>query len=261
MANYDRLSAQDRTFLDLEGPNSHMHVAGCFIFERGALTTPAGGVDIEKLRAYVASRLHRIPRYRQRIEWIPVENHPVWVDDDRFNIHYHVRHTALPAPGDERQLKRLCGRVMSQQLDRGKPLWEMWVVEGLEHDRFALICKTHHCMVDGISGVDLLAVLLAPTPDKDFEPAARWMPNPAPSGAALLRDAVLRRAELPLAMAGAVSAALRDPQANAGEASARPSPRSARRSAPRCRRPPTRRSIARSARTAASTGSASTSTR
>jgi hypothetical protein len=83
MATYDRLSAQDRTFLDLEGPNSHMHVAGCFIFERGGLTTPTGGVDIEKLRAYVSSRLHRIPRYRQRIEWIPVENHPVWVDDDR----------------------------------------------------------------------------------------------------------------------------------------------------------------------------------
>jgi WS/DGAT/MGAT family acyltransferase len=213
MATYDRLSAQDRSFLDLEGPNSHMHVAGCFIFERGALSTPSGGVDIEKLRDYVASRLHRIPRYRQRIAWIPVENHPVWVDDERFNIHYHVRHTALPAPGDERQLKRLCGRIMSQQLDRGKPLWEMWVVEGLEHDRFALICKTHHCMVDGISGVDLLAVLLAPTPDKEFEPAARWLPNPSPSGAVLLRDAVLRRAELPLAMAGAVGAALRDPQA------------------------------------------------
>jgi WS/DGAT/MGAT family acyltransferase len=212
MTDYDRLSAQDRTFLDLESPTTHMHVAGCFVFEKGPLATPDGGIDIEKIREYVASRLHRIPRYRQRIAWIPVETHPVWVDDDRFNIHYHVRHTALPAPGDDRQLKRLCGRVMSQQLDRGKPLWEMWVVEGLEHDRFALVCKTHHCMVDGVSGVDLLAVLLSPTPDKEFEPSGRWMPNPTPSGAMLLRDAVWRRAELPFAMAGAIGAALRAPQ-------------------------------------------------
>jgi diacylglycerol O-acyltransferase len=216
--HYDRLSALDRSFLDLEGANTHMHVAGCFLFDKGPLATSSGGVDIDKIRDYVASRLHRIPRYRQRIAYIPVENHPVWVDDDSFNIHYHVRHTALPAPGDERQLKRLCGRIMSQQLDRGKPLWEMWVVEGIEHDRFALICKTHHCMVDGISGVDLLAVLLSPAPDKDFEPAARWMPNATPSGGTLLRDAVLRRFELPIAMAGAVGAALRDPGAAAERA-------------------------------------------
>jgi WS/DGAT/MGAT family acyltransferase len=213
MAHYDRLSAQDRSFLDLEGPSTHMHVAGCFVFEKGPLATPQGGVDVDKIRDYVASRLHRIPRYRQRIEWIPVENHPVWVDDDRFNIHYHVRHTALPAPGDDRQLKRLCGRVMSQQLDRGKPLWEMWVVEGLEHDRFALVCKTHHCMVDGISGVDLLAVLLSPTPEKDFEPASRWMPMPKPSGATLLRDALVRRVEVPLALTAAIGSALRAPEA------------------------------------------------
>ncbi|MCU0668987.1 MAG: wax ester/triacylglycerol synthase family O-acyltransferase [Myxococcota bacterium] len=216
--HYDRLSALDRSFLDLEGSNTHMHVAGCFLFEKGPLATPSGGVDIDKVRDYVASRLHRIPRYRQRIAYIPVENHPVWVDDESFNIHYHVRHTALPAPGDERQLKRLCGRIMSQQLDRGKPLWEMWVVEGIEHDRFALICKTHHCMVDGVSGVDLLAVLLSPAPDKEFEPAARWMPNPTPSGGTLLRDAVLRRFEVPIAMAGAVGAAVRDPGSAAARA-------------------------------------------
>jgi WS/DGAT/MGAT family acyltransferase len=213
MAHYDRLSAQDRSFLDLEGPTTHMHVAGCFVFEKGPLATPQGGVDIDKIRDYVASRLHRIPRYRQRIEWIPVENHPVWVDDDRFNIHYHVRHTALPAPGDDRQLKRFCGRVMSQQLDRGKPLWEMWVVEGLEHERFALVCKTHHCMVDGISGVDLLAVLLSPTPEKEYDPAGRWLPSPVPSGTRLLRDAFVRRIEIPIALTNAIGAALRAPEA------------------------------------------------
>jgi WS/DGAT/MGAT family acyltransferase len=213
VASYDRLSAQDRSFLDLEGPTTHMHVAGAFLFEKGSLATPSGGVDVDAIRDYVASRLHRIPRYRQRIAWIPIENHPVWVDDDRFNIHYHVRHTALPAPGDERQLKRFCGRVLSQQLDRGKPLWEIWVVEGLEHDRFALVTKTHHCMVDGVSGVDLLAVLLSPTPEKEHDPAPGWYPNPVPGAGELLRDAMLRRLGMPLALAGATVRALRDPAA------------------------------------------------
>jgi diacylglycerol O-acyltransferase len=213
VAGYDRLSAQDRSFLELEGPTTHMHVAGCFVFDRGPLATPEGGVDVDKIRDYVGSRLHRIPRYRQRIEWIPLEDHPVWVDDDRFNIHYHVRHTCLPEPGDDRQLKRLCGRIMSQQLDRGKPLWEMWIVEGLEHDRFALISKVHHCMIDGISGVDLLAVLLSPTPEKEFEGAPRWLPNAAPSRATLLRDAALRRAALPFRLAGELRLALGDPGA------------------------------------------------
>ena len=212
VTTYDRLSAQDRSFLDLEGPSTHMHVAGAFLFEKGPLATPQGGVDIDKVRESVEARLHRIPRYRQRLAWIPVEDHPVWIDDDRFNIHYHVRHTALPAPGDDRQLKRLCARVMSQPLDRGRPLWEMWVVEGLEHDRFALVCKTHHCMVDGVSGVDLLTVLLSAAPDKEFEPGPRWMPDAAPSGLALLRDAAWRRATMPLALAGAAVSALRQPE-------------------------------------------------
>jgi len=211
MSIYQRLSAQDRSFLDLEGPSTHMHVAGAFLFEKGGLATPSGGVDVDKIRDYVASRLHRIPRYRQRIAWIPFENHPVWVDDDRFNVHYHVRHTALPAPGDERQLKRFCGRVLSQQLDRGKPLWEIWVVEGLEHDRFALVTKTHHCMVDGVSSVDLLAVLLSPTPEKEYDPAPRWYPSPTPGAGELLRDAVLRRLGMPVALAGAALGALRQP--------------------------------------------------
>ena len=212
MAIYDRLTAQDRSFLDLEGPSIHMHVAGAFLFERGSLATPQGGVDIDAIRDYVESRLHRIPRYRQRLAWIPVEDHPVWVDDERFNIHYHVRHAALPAPGDDRQLKRLCARILSQQLDRRRPLWEMWIIEGLEHDRFALVCKTHHCMVDGLSGADLLAVLLGVTPDKDFEPGPTWYPNPTPSGLELLRDAAWRRVETPFVLGAAALSALRKPE-------------------------------------------------
>jgi WS/DGAT/MGAT family acyltransferase len=212
MAGYDRLTALDRVFLDIEGPSTHMHVAGVFLFEAGPLRREEGGLDIDRVRDYVASRLHRIPRYRQRIERIPVEGHPVWVDDERFNLHYHVRHACLPPPGDDRQLKRLCGRIISQQLDRGKPLWELWFVEGLEHDRMALVSKVHHCMVDGVSGVDLLQVLLSPVPDKDFDPASTWYPKPAPTKARLLRDAVMRRVQLPLRATRAAVQALSEPE-------------------------------------------------
>ncbi len=211
MAFYDRLSALDRSFLELEGPTTHMHVAGAFLFEAAPLTRPEGGIDIQLIRDYIETRLHRIPRYRQRIQWIPFENHPVWVDDDRFNIHYHVRHTSLPAPGDERQLKRLCGRLLSQQLDRGKPLWELWIVEGLEHDRMAMLSKVHHCMVDGVSGIDLLQALLSPLPEKTFDAPPRWLPNPSPGRVQLVRDAALRRIATPLRAAGALAQTLRDP--------------------------------------------------
>jgi WS/DGAT/MGAT family acyltransferase len=195
---YERLSFLDNSFLIMEGPNTPMHVAGTATYETGSLRSPEGGIDIDRIRAYVSSRLHLIPRYRQRLAFIPVENHPVWVDDDHFNIHYHVRHTALPRPGDERQLKRLAARIMAQHLDRSKPLWEMWVVEGLEGgDNFALISKIHHCMVDGMSSVDLLNVLLQPEPVESFEPPPEWLPRLAPTSFELLRDAAYRYATLP----------------------------------------------------------------
>jgi len=195
---YDRLSQLDHSFLLYEGPSDHMHVAAVGIFETGPLATPEGGVDIERLRGYVASRLHAIPRYRQRLARVPWLDHPVWVDDDRFNLHYHVRHSRLPRPGDERQLKRMCGRILSQQLDRGKPLWEMWVIEGLEGDRFAVLTKTHHAMIDGVAGADLLAVLMRPDASDEIEPAPAWVPRPAPPGARLLVDELWRRARLPV---------------------------------------------------------------
>ena len=196
---YDRLSFLDNSFLILERPTSPMHVAGTAMYEAGSLRTPEGGVDIDRIRSYVTSRLHLIPRYRQRLAYIPIENHPVWIDDDHFNIHYHVRHTALPRPGDERQLKRLAARIVSQHLDRSKPLWEIWVVEGLANaEHFAMISKIHHCMVDGMSSVDLLNVLLQPDPVEDFEPPPDWFPRPAPTGTELLRDALYRYATLPL---------------------------------------------------------------
>jgi len=173
MAKYERLSALDRTFLDLEYPETHMHVAGVMSFDAAPLATADGGIDIDRIRKYVASKLHLIPRYRQRIERIPIENHPVWVDDARFNLDYHIRHTALPRPGDEEALKRLAGRIVSQQLDRGKPLWEMWVVEGFDGGRCTMISKSHHCMIDGVSGVDLMGVLMSPVADAAIEEPRR----------------------------------------------------------------------------------------
>jgi len=197
-AYYERLSAQDASFLPYETRNNHMHITWTWIFDAGKLRTREGGIDVERIRAYVASRLHWIPRYRQRLSYIPVENDPIWIDDDRFNINYHVRHSCLPQPGDMSQLKELSARVSSQQLDRGRPLWELWVVESLEDGRFAIISKTHHCMVDGVSTVDLMTVLLSRTPKHTVDDAPRWIPRPAPGGNDLLREALLRRARTPI---------------------------------------------------------------
>lgn len=193
MENYERLSFLDSSFLALESPTTYMHVAGVSIFEGGELRRDDGGVDIERIRSFIGSRLHLVPRYRQRLAWIPIEKNPVWIDDEHFNLEYHVRHTALPKPGTETQLKELFGRILGRQLDRAKPLWEMWIVEGCEKDRFALIFKIHHCMLDGISGVDLMAVLLGFAPSSQIEPGPPFEPRPAPKGAQLLVDETLRR--------------------------------------------------------------------
>ena len=195
--SYDRLTALDHSFLFLERPHTPLHVGTVALHEIGALRGREGGVDIDLVRRGIAGVLHRIPRYRQRLAWVPIEGTPVWVDDEGFKLDYHVRHTSLPRPGDANQLRQLAARVMAQRLDRARPLWEMWVVEGLEHDRFALISKVHHCMIDGVSGVDLMNVLMSPSPDAEiFEPAP-FVPRPAPTAFELLRDEVIRRARLP----------------------------------------------------------------
>jgi len=136
-----------------------------------------------------------IPRYRQRLEWIPLERHPVWVDDEHFSIDRHVRHTALPHPGTEAQLREFAGHVLGRRLDRGKPLWEVWVVEGLEDDRFAVVTKVHHCMIDGIAGVDLLKVLLSPLRDAEIGAPDDYRPRPAPAPAQLVVDEFFRRSQ------------------------------------------------------------------
>ncbi len=195
---YDRLSALDNSFLVLEKPNAYMHVASTQIFEAGPLRTEDGGIDATAVRKMIASVLHLIPRYRQKLAYVPIESHPVWVDDDRFNLDFHIRHTSLPRPGSEEQLKRLSARIMQQHLDRSRPLWEIWIVEGLEDGRFALISKVHHCMIDGVSGVDLMRVLMSQTPDQPITDAPAFIPRPVPSWLELMRHELLRRAWLPL---------------------------------------------------------------
>ncbi len=197
-SHYDRLTALDATFLELESPGVHMHVGSVGIFEPGSLATEDGGIDFDQVLALTEAGLRRAPRFRQKLAFAPVTGHPVWVDDEHFNPLYHVRHTSLPLPGDERRLKRLVGRIMSQKLDRGKPMWELWFVEGLEGGRFAVISKVHHCLIDGLSGVELLAAFMGPDPEYRAQPTeSRWIPRPAPSGGELVRDEIARRVGLP----------------------------------------------------------------
>ncbi len=208
MADYVRLGAFDRCFLDMEDGDAHMHIGAVMIFDAGPVRTSDGGIDVERVRRFIKGRLSRVPRYRQRLAYIPLENHPVWVDDYCFDLNYHVRHASLPGPGDDRQLKGLIAWINSQPLDRAKPLWEMWVIEGLQGDRFAVFQKVHHCMIDGIAGAEEMAVVLATSPEEGPEIPRRWQPRPAPTGSELLRDAVLRRLGLPVVLGRAAAKAL-----------------------------------------------------
>lgn len=196
-ASFERLSQLDRSFLLLETDSAHMHVAALQVFQPGPLAGRDGALDAERLTTYIQSRLHLIPRYRQRIVETPLEGHPVWIDDATFNIRYHVRHSALPRPGTDDLLKSLVGRLVSQQLDRSKPLWEMWIIEGLIGGRFAIFCKTHHCMIDGISGVDIMNVLMDTEPREHVVEPMPWQPRPEPSSLELLVGAVEQRVALP----------------------------------------------------------------
>jgi WS/DGAT/MGAT family acyltransferase len=196
---YERLSALDTAFLMLEDHDAYMHGGWVGIYEAGPLRNEHGGIDFERIEQATEAVLPQIPRYRQKLKWIPYQNHPVWVDDQSFNLHYHLRHTSLARPGTERQLKRMAARILSQQLDRSKPLWETWVVEGLEGDRFAMIMKVHHCMIDGVAGVDLGNILLSTDPNETEIPETHpFVPRRTPSGRELLVDEVRRRLRLPL---------------------------------------------------------------
>ena len=182
----DRLSALDVSFLYLEGRTTPMHVGGLTIFE-----PPAEGFDYERLVDLIERRIALVPRYRQKVRIVPAHiANPVWVDDPDFDITYHVRRSALPRPGSDEQLHEFCARIQSRPLDRSRPLWEMYLVEGLEKGRFAIITKTHHAMVDGISAVDIGHVILDISPTPRDIPDDLWMPEPEPTATQLVTDAV-----------------------------------------------------------------------
>ena len=207
MTNPDRLTGLDASFLALEDGGAHMHVGSVLLFEG---EPPA----YDDLVAQIERRMALVPRYRQKLAFPPlVQSRPVWIDDPHFNPGYHVRHSALAPPAGEAELRRLAGRIFAQRLDRAKPLWEIWLVDRVGDDRFAMITKTHHCLVDGVSGVDIATVLFDldadPPPQPDPEP---WYPRPEPSAAKLLADALVERAHTPLEFAGAAVDAVVHPR-------------------------------------------------
>ena len=205
-AHGDRLNAVDASFLAQESQNAHMHIGAVMVFE-------GPPPPFEDVADHVRGRLHLVPRYRQKLAVPPLETgRPLWIDDPSFNLEYHLRHTALPSPGSEEQLRALAARIHSQRLDRTKPLWELWLVQGLDDGSFALISKTHHALVDGVAGVDLATVLfdVEPAPPPVPHEGEPWVPQREPGGVALAARGVREVIEWPFSLAGrAVRAAAR----------------------------------------------------
>ncbi|HMT05223.1 MAG: wax ester/triacylglycerol synthase family O-acyltransferase [Solirubrobacterales bacterium] len=207
----DRLTAIDAQFLTNESENSHMHIGAVMIFDGDPPT-------YDEFKAHIGSRLDFVPRYRQKLVYPPYgTGRPLWADDPDFNLNYHLRHTALPKPGGERELKILASRLFSQALDRSKPLWEMFLVEELDGDRFAIIIKSHHAMIDGISGVDIGTVIFDVTPDAEaIVPEQEWKPKPLPSNFELLERGARELATEPVRLGEKAVSAFRKPSSLAG---------------------------------------------
>src|SRR5947207_5407025 len=181
------MSSLDASFLHVEDRNKHMHIGGVSIFE-------GPPPEFERLEEMVGGKLGLVPRYRQKVRFVPLGlGTPVWVDDPHFRLGYHLRHTAIPKPGTEEQLRKLAARLFSQQLDRGKPLWELWMVEGLSEDRWALLSKVHHCMVDGVAATDLMSVMFDDSSTAGGGAIKPWEPAPEPRGAELVVRTLTRR--------------------------------------------------------------------
>jgi diacylglycerol O-acyltransferase len=202
----DRMNPLDASFLFIEDGTTHMHIASCAVFE-------GPPPEFDAIVDLFAAKLPLVPRYRQRVRFVPLDlARPVWVDDADFDLGYHLRHTALPLPGGTAELERLMGRLMSQELDRARPLWETWMVDGLDGGRWALVSKVHHCMVDGVAGVDLLSLVLDATPEPTPAVADDWSPERQPSTVRLTLDALLTLATSPRDQFRAVRAAVRTPR-------------------------------------------------
>jgi diacylglycerol O-acyltransferase len=204
------MSPMDASFLHIEAPNNPMHIGGVSIFEGPA-------PPFERLAEMVSGKLDAVPRYREKVRFIPLGlGRPVWVQDPYFNLSYHLRHTALPAPGTPEILRRTAARIFAQRLDRSKPLWEIWMIEGLSENRWVLLSKVHHCMVDGVSATDLMTVMFDDTPAP--APARRWQPEPEPSNAELVLRTLTHQALNPSEQLRMVRATVRRPRQSLGQA-------------------------------------------
>lgn len=217
-SSYERLSAQDSSFLHFEHRATPMHVAAIAIFESGCLATADGGVDIARIAEHIEARLPQLPRYRRRLARMPVSGQPIWIDDARFSLGWHLRRAALPRPGSTQDLRELVGRILSQRLERSRPLWEVWIIEGLAGGRFALVAKTHHSLVDGVAGANLLTLLLDTSAQAPPTIRLPYRPASAPGPVELLLDEAARGLAGVGALLGAVRAGVRDPRAGLARA-------------------------------------------
>ena len=205
MPRYDRLSTEDTSFLYMESPVNHMNVGALMLFEDS-------GATVDELRAHIESRLHKVPRFRKRLMWVPFgAGRPIWVDDENFDIRYHVRHAGVAAPGGMKELTEMFGRLLSIPLDRSKPLWEIWLIDLPGQNKRAAIQKTHHCLIDGVSGVDVLTILLDITPETPPEEKHDWKPQPPPSKLQLVKDSLKEKVLIPSEIANSVREAVKVP--------------------------------------------------
>ena len=210
----DRLSSLDVSFLYLEEPTTAMHVGGVSMLRRPA----DGSFDYDRLVELISERIGLVPRYRQKVKRVPGHlGNPIWVDDQDFDVTYHVRRSALPKPGTPDQLRELVGRLMSRQLDRNRPLWEIYLVEGLAHGEAALVTKTHHAMVDGRSAMDIGALILDVTPEPRQTDPDDWSPDREPGRIELVAGAVIDLVRRPVAAADTVRSGVMDAKVNAGK--------------------------------------------
>ncbi|HET7475589.1 MAG TPA: wax ester/triacylglycerol synthase family O-acyltransferase [Dermatophilaceae bacterium] len=192
----DRLTSLDASFLYLEEPTTAMHVGSVMVFQPP--DEPAQAFDYDRLVSLIATRIALVPRYRQRVREVPGRlANPVWVDDENFDVTYHVRRAALPRPGSEEQLEEFVARVQPRPLDRNRPLWEVYLVEGLEHDRFALVTKSHQALVDGVHAVDIANVLLDSDEEREPDDPALWRPGRGPSDLELVAGAMVEAVRRP----------------------------------------------------------------
>lgn len=212
---YERLSAQDSSFVMFDAGRGQLAVGAIAVFESEP-DSDAGRVGIEPFRDHVTSCLHLLPHYRQRLETAPFQGNPIWIDDDRFDLTRHVRHAGLPAPGNRAQLKELAAEIISRPLDLSRPVWELWLIEGLQGGGFAIVAKVHHCILDGVTGVNILTVLLSPSPNLAIAKAPAWRPKARPSQLDFLSEGIAETAGIAAEALRTLGSALLSPVETVG---------------------------------------------